>query len=189
MKAIYTFLLAIVFTLPLFAQDKYFELTPNGFVSVTDTSKNFVVLDFDGKSQSELFKKFLITITTDYRSPQDVISKVENEVITINGIESKAIRRNKLGHNFDINYTVSIHFKDGKVKIDAPTFKLTTFTDKLQTLHLNWTRININGSDLGIYGKKGKLNSEMAKNDLENMFNKLVDLLIRKDSSNGSDDW
>lgn len=175
-------------TLSVSAQDA-FSLTPSGFTSTLDPSKDFIVLDAQGEDQAALFQKTLVYLSTVFRSPQDVISKVENETITINGIEKEAIRRNKLGHNFDINYSIVFRFKDGKVRIDAPFFELTTFTDKKQTLHLVWTKMNLNGSDLGIYGKDDKIKSELAKSDLEEFFNKFIGKYEEELKSAKNSDW
>src|SRR5690606_30506187 len=79
---------------------KYFELTPDGFVNSTDHSSLYVVVDMAGKDQESLYKDALLAISSFFRSPKDVISTVENEMITVNGYQSKAIRRNKL-HTFD----------------------------------------------------------------------------------------
>lgn len=163
---------------------KYFELTPDGFVNSTDHSSLYVVVDMAGKDQESLYKDALLAISSFFRSPKDVISTVENEMITVNGYQSKAIRRNKL-HTFDINYSISFEFKDEKMRIGSPSFRLTNFAN-LQELHLV-SNATINGTDLGIWNKKLKLKSELAKEDLEKFFDGFISLSIEK--INDGEDW
>ncbi|MFV0565360.1 MAG: hypothetical protein ACK5NB_05945 [Flavobacteriaceae bacterium] len=83
-----------------------------------------------------------------------------------------------------------MHFKDNKVKIDSPIIKLTTYTGQNQTLHIYYPKFSINGSDLGIYGKKNKLKSEKAKYDLENYFNDYIDKLKKSiNKYEANKDW
>ena len=190
MKKIYVFTtVCIIISIHMFAQDAIFKLTPEGFVSASDDQKKFVVLSFDGKSQQDLYKQTLVFFNTKCVSENDHISTVENESISISSYAGNTIHRNSM-HVFDMDYTISFLFKDGKIRIDAPNFKLTTFTDKLQTLHLVFTGFNIDGSDLGIYGKEGKVKSDRAITDLEAYFNAFVALLKTSiESGNGNSSW
>lgn len=47
----------------------------------------------------------------------------------------------------------------------------------------------MNGSNLGIYGKKNKLKSKKAKADLEQFFNNLVAEIITSCKTDKKDDW
>lgn len=181
MKTIYLFTL-ISISIMISANAQSFELTPDGFMA---TDKDYLTVDIEG-SQDQLYKKSLIYFTGLYKNADRVISTVEPEIITLNGHAPNSVHRNSM-HVFDMDYTLVIRFKDGKLRIDAPSFKLTTFTDKRQTLHLVHTKASFDGSHLGIYGKGNKLKSKKAKADLENYFNSLIAGYI--ESFNTQNDW
>ncbi|WP_394657556.1 DUF4468 domain-containing protein [Halosquirtibacter laminarini] len=124
-------------------------------------------------SKSVLYQKSLIYFNSIYKSPKDVISSVEDQLITIHGVIDKSIRRNSF-HVFDMDYTITFQFKDGKVRINSPSFVLTAYTKNMQTLHVKWTKFSFNGEHLGIYGKNDKLKSARAKKDLEVFYNNYI---------------
>lgn len=161
-------ILTLALCMPFLAFSQAFKLTPIGFVNSSDTSKKYIVIEVPNKSSQELFKTSLLYFTSKYNSPKDVISKVEGSAITINGFQQNTIRQNGTATPFDINYTIAFQFKDGKIKIDAPTFRLNT---GLRTMYLVYTGFSINGQESGIYGKNGKVKSEKAIIDLEMFFN------------------
>ncbi|MGB4776136.1 MAG: hypothetical protein WBP45_13235 [Daejeonella sp.] len=182
--------LILLFTLILIAKSSFaqFELTPNGFVDKSNKEKDYIVLNFEGKSKVDLYKKSLVFLNKLYVSPKNVISAVEGEAISINGVEKNSIRRTGM-HRFSNNYTVSFEFKDGKIKVNAPGFKLTSFAaGHEQTLYLVYSGFSIDGSEFGIYSKKGELKNEKAKNDLETFFNTYLTNLETELNSK-SDNW
>ncbi|CAM1341760.1 DUF4468 domain-containing protein [Tenacibaculum aestuarii] len=160
-----------------------FELTTDGF---KNDEKDYIVVEVPNKNALNLFNETKLFITENYKSAKEVMSVVEGEMITISGRELNKIRRNSF-HVFDIDYSLTIKFKDGKVRFDAPTFKLTTFTHKHQVLHLNWDKGSLTGDNLGIY-RKGKLKSKKAKADLELFFNTLIEA-ISKTYTKEVEDW
>lgn len=165
-----------------------FELTPKGFVDRSNPEKDYLVLTIDGKSKADLYKQSLIFLNKLYASPKDVISAVDGEVITINGIEKDAIRRTAM-HKFSINYTITLEFKDGKIKATASSFKLTSYAaGHQQIMHLTYSGFSMDGSDFGIFGKKGDLKYEKTKSDLENFFNIYLDNL-KSHLNKPSQDW
>lgn len=173
-------------------QAQQFVLTPTGFVSSEDNSKNYIVLDFPSKSKNELYNMTLIYITKNYKSAKDVISKVENEVLTINAVSSAPIRRNSF-QIFQNNYTVVISFKDGKIKIDSPVVNLTRFNDgKIKTLHILWDKtIPLDESHVGVFGKDFKLKSKKALEDLEYFANDFLNRINEGLNNNDmiKEDW
>ncbi|RXG31811.1 hypothetical protein [Leeuwenhoekiella marinoflava] len=185
MKTLY--ILAILFSLSVSAQAPKFELTPQGFTSASDPEQNYLVIESPELDQAQVYKKALTYLHSIYSNPDEALSVIENEQITVAGYAPNSIHRNGM-HVFDMDYNYILKFKDGKLRIDAPTFGLTTFTDHKQVLHLVWTKFSFNGSDLGIYGKKDKLKSDRAKEDLENHFNAIVAGIFEAINSAG-DDW
>ncbi|WP_333662274.1 DUF4468 domain-containing protein [Chishuiella changwenlii] len=169
MKYLYLILLFSSFT---FGQK--FELTSTGFVNAEDNSKNYVVIESPGKTQSELYKQTLIMLNKKYKSAKDVVSGVEPETITVNALAAKQIRRTGM-HSFKNQYNVVISFKDGKIKVDAPTFELYTFDyGKKQVMMLDGG-FSLDGSYFGIYNKKGVVKIEKAVEDLNAFANSFVE--------------
>ena len=185
MKTFY--ILTILFSLSASAQAPKFELTPQGFVNASDQEQNYLVIESPELDQAQVYKKALKYLHTLYSNPDEALSVIENEQITVDGYAPNSVHRNGM-HVFDMDYNYILKFKDGKLRIDAPVFNLTAFTGQKQTLHLVWTKFSLNGSDLGIYGRKDKLKSERAKEDLENHFNTIVSGLFKAINSAG-DDW
>ena len=80
-------ILSIVLTLSIFpflsAQNSSFRLQPDGTFLTIDNAK-YLVKEFPNTSREELFNKLLVNISSLFISPQDVISSVPNEMISIN---------------------------------------------------------------------------------------------------------
>ncbi|MFS2666729.1 DUF4468 domain-containing protein [Candidatus Bacteroides intestinigallinarum] len=99
-----------------------FKLQADGtFVNIAD-NKNFLVIPYEGKTQSELYLEILSSITKLYKSPKDVISKVENEIISIKGFcdDCIAVKTPGMKLRFGMEYVLRFQFKDGKIRVDAP---------------------------------------------------------------------
>lgn len=117
------------------AQIVDFNLQSNGkFINKSD-KKNFVVIPFENKTSNELYNDVLKAITKIYNSPKDVISKVDGDIISINGISEnftyltgKVVFGIKTTVFFSIQYVLQFQFKDGKIRIDAPII-VRFFTD------------------------------------------------------------
>jgi len=109
-------LFAFLLTLPRFidAQEK-FVYNENG---LTD----FIVVDIDSLSQSELYNKTIKWVKeTLYKNPGKVLKATsENNKIRLNGFkESAFIDTSTLIHGFsDARYSLEISFEKGKYKID-----------------------------------------------------------------------
>lgn len=139
-------------------------LSPEGM-----TSDSEVIIEAEG-DQSQLYQQVKDYLYTLYQSPKEVLSENEPTSIRIAGKESQAIHRNSM-HVFDIKYSLLIEFKEDRMRISPPSFKLTTTSaGQFQTLHLVYGG-DLTGTDLGIYNPTGKLKSKRAKADLEAFFN------------------
>jgi len=97
-----------------------FELTPKGFVNKSDTTLNYIIQDYPGISKQDLYKRTLKYLSKQFTSPKDVLSLVENESITINAVEDRVPVKGYSGR-FTLNYTLTIEFKDNKLRIMAPS--------------------------------------------------------------------
>ena len=179
-------ILLIAFVLATSTYGQYFELTSHGFKSDQDKTKDFVVLDFPEKKQSELYMEVLDVLNKKYVSANNVLSKVESQSITINA-RGKNIRRTS-SHSFENDYTIVLAFKDGKMKIAAPVVNLTSYAaGHPQEMHLTYGGLSLDGSHFGIYKKSGKVKYKKAVEDLNQFANEFV--LAVLDDLKENDTW
>lgn len=150
-----------------------------------DDGNNFYVIEAAG-SQIELYEKAHNYLNLYYWSVKNAISESKPNSITVRGFSESAIHRNSM-HILDMDYVISFEFKDGKIKFTPSEFIITKprIGEEDQTLHLIWSGFSVDGSDLGIYGKNGKLKTARAKSDVEEFFNdymkKFIEGLNRTD--------
>ncbi len=193
MKQFFT-IIALTLLAPLsFAQ--YFTLTPNGFLS--EGKNNYTVVDFPNTKQNNIYKNVLHALNTMYKDPKKVLTLVDGESITINGYEeyviphrakSNPIQIGKTNYEFDVSYTISILFKDNKMRINSPTFECrrwmtTDYSAKWVYLTLNKDK----KSKASIYGKENEINAQDSYDALDKHFNNLIAEIIKK--SKTVNDW
>lgn len=132
MKKILFILLIIPFLCS--AQKANFKLQSDASF-LLDNGNKYYVMEAKG-SQSDLYKKVLSSITKIYVSPKNVISKVENDMISINGISEDFLTYNgMMGVKvlFSMQYNLQFQFKDEKIRVDAPTL-IRLFTNNNQDI-------------------------------------------------------
>jgi len=187
-KVLFIAVLSIV-CLSLNAQ-KQFNLEATGFVSVVDSSKNYVVVDVPNTPQNKLYQRAKMYLNTLYNNPKFVTAEVENEQIAIDAIDSKEMKIIFVmsGPNiWTFSYKYVFSFKDNKIKF-APVFKNLVNSYNGSTIDLIGS--SILGTVTGLYNKKGKCLKEKAKIEVENSVNDFVKSLsenMNKQQSN--DNW
>ena len=172
-------LLMLIIAVNLNAQS--FKLTPTGFVDSADETKDFVVLNFDNKSKKEIFDLVNAKVVSMYVSAKNVISYSGEDVITVNGVSTKDISFNKF-FNYTMNYTLVLMFKDGKLRINAPSLNNISGTFGDIT---NKKQLMLQGNGGGmlptqyVFNSKGELKRDKNKQELEEHFNNII-LEIKK---------
>lgn len=170
-----------------------FILTKDGMIDEKDPSKNYLIYNFEGKTANELYISALTVVTNIYASAKDVVSKVDGKIISINGAESRGICYGKFigGCNrcFDLIYTMSIDFKDNKIRINTPIIA----NSKGDSFNNNNTYSLVGGGGMfgtySTFNKEGKLKDESSKNSIEEFFNSLVNTIIKGIENQNKDDW
>lgn len=206
MKKLVFVLISLVAT-TCWAQEHHsvkFQLTENG-VFIAPDSKEYIVMEYPGESQSDLYNKFLVAITGTYVSPKDVISKVENQMISVNGYKENAL---VISYNFfnlkayyDILYVLKFQFKDGKVRIDVPVItKMCYMNSNKGTVEQDLSSF-FRFEELKLTGKEKKdarrkkwvegqnANKQEYMNMMSSTMNDLVNNIITKTNKNQSEDW
>ena len=161
------------------AQEKL-VLTENGFRTVS--GKDYIILNYPGKSQKELFNLFLTNLSAIYISPKDAINSVPNSMINITGFARNVCKKGYV--HYDSYYTVVFQFKDGKVKINVPEMVGTNGEIARNGKYFIYLKghndpgiVNVVFS---IWNKKGKLKNEKFKTSIENYFNSYLADIIKE---------
>lgn len=185
---LYIFLLLFLYS--IYVNSQIFTLTNKGFFDSDNIENDYVVIDSLSKSQSQLYSDILVNINSMYSSPKDVISYVTDKSITINAISLKSITFNSF-YKYDLNYTITFLFKDGKIRINSPTINYISGTfgsiDNVKILNLtgggsSW------GSESAIFNNKGELKGKKQKKELEIFFDTLISKILLA-TKNDKDDW
>ncbi|MBW1618648.1 MULTISPECIES: hypothetical protein [Empedobacter] len=192
MKILYT--LFTIICLSQFSYAQYFTLTSNGFVSSKDKT-DYIVIDKPNTKKNELYRIVLSALSSMYKDPKKVLSLAENESITINGYEQEALTvKQKMNYmqigkskiEYDLSYSITILFKDDKIRINRPSFEARKWNSSIGDYYylvLNPTSKNKNS----IYNKKNEVDYPDAVTGLENHFNKLIQEIL--DKSNKINNW
>lgn len=165
-----TILLIIFFSL-----EAQFSFTKDGLKDRNDLTKTYVVLNFDSISKQELYTKGLVFVANYFVDPKSVVSKVDNEAITINGIYNKiplGKDKNKTPYDeLEMNYTMNLNFKDNKVRVSVSINKLyTSYNDLLKK------RLELVERGYGkIFDKDGNPHHLYTIESIENYFNLILE--------------
>lgn len=190
----------ILFILTIFAstyakaQDStYFKLFPTGFESINSAHPQFAVVDIPGKTQSELYKKTLIILSSIYVSPKEALSTIDNESITVNGVEKNAIYIKGFlgaGTTYSVNYTINFQFKDGKIRIDRPSVNRlhSNLSSNTTVIILSNSNPERSANNREAFSKDGKVKIESAVKNTEAYFNHYISNIVSK-LKNSSTEW
>lgn len=100
-----------------------FKLVAEGLINDSD-SKNFVIITAQGKNVSDIKSSIVSTLSSMYNNPSKVISTLGDNIINVTATSAFDIA-NDVGmfyQRYNFTYNIKIEVKDGKIKIDAPSF-------------------------------------------------------------------
>lgn len=168
-----------------FSQEIEFRIQPDGSFLNYEDGKSYIVIDYPNYTSDELYTDILTSITRLYRSPKDIVSKVEGKIISLNGIKTNCISAKALGLTVltSIEYNLKFQFKDGKIRIDAP-FVWCFYKPSEKFTAKEWIDAN------SIF-KNGVPNPKKRQtlNDLNNTLNGIISDIIYPENDNSSDEW
>ncbi|TDS13264.1 hypothetical protein [Sphingobacterium paludis] len=192
----------LVITLLLLAQlcfAQYFTLTPKGFLA--ENQADYVVLDFPNVKQAELYKRVQRALVSMYKDPKEVLSFIEGESITVNGYQPDAIsnkrRANaiaiaKATYEYDLSYSLSILFKDEKIRFNRPTFECRRWYEG--GYKSNWATgwsylplVKEKNNTAAIFDNKGQILAHDVLEQLNHYLNSLIKEIL--DKSQNTNDW
>lgn len=191
MKKIFS-VMAIMFAVVLQtnAQAEFtgFTITTDGYYRAPD-GKDYIIYPFEGKSANEIYSLICTNVAKVYNSPQRVMSAVENTSVSIHAFADDILyQKSYLGLKFfyEGTYNLLIEIKDGRVKVNAPTFGMQT--GKSETINRKTAEKIL--SDF--FDKKGRLkeNRTIWKIHAEQIINSIYKTLLGIDSTcKTSNDW
>ena len=163
-----------------FAQDAEFKFSKEGFT-------DFLVVECEKKTQSELYKKTLDWVAVTYNTPSEVIKgQIENDYIRIEGTAKNLI-------SSGTKYQIEISFKDGKYKFDIIQIEYY-FDSGVELTELKWKEFDIINTDKYFY-KNGEIkrSSKPVWNRVTKYFNalnsSLKDFLLSEQIPSKKKEW
>lgn len=143
---------------------------------LTKEGKDFYIIQYEGKSQEIIYNQLLVSVSSIFNDPKTVISKVENQLISISGIQGVDWNVGGMLGTIRVNFhfVLKFHIKDNRVKVDSPYFTMLSFSS-------GGTQSNIGGWLVShkIFTKDGQPNIKKEKNyEFYNNVNKTFSTLI-----------
>ncbi|WP_353158441.1 hypothetical protein [Myroides odoratus] len=169
-------LFAVLLTNVTFAQ--HFEVTPEGLKSKTN-QEPYLVLDFEGKTASELYDAAVLFVNETFKNPNHVIkSDIKDKKLRFSQMHQMRVSNGGAKIPVDIRFDNELSFKDGKVKYEivALDMGMLQFTGNIWKCYPIWNE------------KNGKLRLEEEKNELEAYFNVIVQQFVDAVNTN-DDEW
>ncbi|WP_131535552.1 DUF4468 domain-containing protein [Pedobacter nototheniae] len=175
-------LLILIFPFILKGQElQKLQLNYDGFSSVLDSTKKYVIIDIPNKSKADLYKKSQVYFSKLYVNPKEVMTLIDGESITLNGIDKKAVKMKVLYLNpsWDVNYTSTYEFKDNKVRISFSVNRLSTYTGDI-------FREKMIGD---FFNKKGIVRDEKSVKTLNEYVNSVIETYYKSMIKSDDENW
>ena len=133
MKKVFTIVLLLLL-LTSFGQQ--FEFVSNvGIRNSENNSLDYLAFSFPNMTSGEIKAIIISKLSSSYNSPKDVINSIGDNVITLDACALGLFYRNS--YRVDADFTITIHFKDGKVRYDAPIIHQLYYDTFMGKLELN----------------------------------------------------
>lgn len=157
-----------------------FVLTPGGFVIEGQRENPALEIEFEGRTQNELFRKTMSFFEEVFHDNRGLLLlTVRNEEISIDGLIEDAVKWRKFGRSelyMDMVLTQTFRFRNGRISAGIPDIH------EMFSGNLPAQLIKVKDHAAGgvyIYNKNGKLKYPVFRESLENFFNELIHELIR----------
>lgn len=123
MKKLFSILMMLM-CLGIYAQEKKvdFKLQPTG-VFLTENGKNFAVVEFEGKSASDLYSMVKSNAMSLFNDPDKVMSESSGNTISMYAYCKEMCVVSSMGAKgiYSGHYKLVFRFKDGRIRVDAPS--------------------------------------------------------------------
>lgn len=187
----------VLLSINVFSQNNSinFHFIEGGTFQASD-GKDYSVMPCDGESQSDIYNKVLLAVTGLYSSSKDIITKIENEMISVNTLIFDAYSEKSMGIPFrkHVNVVFKFRMKDGNLRIDAPDIQ-NVYTGDPTSLKGNTEKETFMSqksfrNETAVYFKKGELNQKRKKtyDEINEAINKPIEDIIAK-AFQKDNDW
>lgn len=173
-------LLTIAVLLPFVASAQFLKVTPEGLKS-SEGNNTYNVIDFEGKTASELYDASVMYVNETFKNPELVIkANIKDKKLRYSQMTTMKVSNGPIKIPVDITFHNELSFKDGKVKYEIVALDMGMFNFKGNI----WKGYPIWNE------KNGKLRLEEEKNELEAYFNGVIrDYVLSIKDNNNNDDW
>lgn len=190
-KLMKRFIFSVCITLTsisLFAQKESFTLRPDGSFKNRSNQKNYVIVQFPGISQQELYHNFLVVLQNKCIALEGQYAVVPDKSINIYRHESKINFRTggfwgSAAFNGYLYYKFLFQFRDGQVRIEAP---IVDHLGSPYTKSESYMQFNEVLDYMGLFDKEGNVKEKKreAVEKLEDDANSILTDIINSVSDN-----
>lgn len=178
MKKITFIVLLLLIATMSFAQGRVdFSVNKYGSYEVPYSSNDYYVITFPSQTQSQLYTAALKAVTRNFVSAKDVVSKVEDEMISVNAIHRFTENYGAFSLTYDVNYSFEMEFREGRVRINAP--RIIRITDQYGE--------RVSFTDCATSSTTGEV-LESSKREFS-FVNGVINRILSNMGSRYSDDW
>ncbi len=140
-----------------------------------------IVFTYDSLKTPEIYQRCLNWVQLSYKNPEKVVkSKIENELLRIDGFKESACSYKSIKQLiYDMEYTLQIDIKDGKIRLSYEPGQLwtTPYNTKAMFTYSSF------------FKSSGEVKNAEGKASLENTMNELALSLDGYIKGKKKDDW
>ena len=168
----------------MFVMAQKFTLTYKGFVDSKKPENDYIVINFDGLTKEQIYTKAQRGVAKAFVSGKDVMTNVPNEQISLSGTLPEVTARKPAGMKlpFNMKFTMTLEFKDGKMRIDAPHILELRQEATLGDVFMYLTKAEAGSSFLkknyAIFKNDGTVNEKKHKENIEKKTNELIESIL-----------
>lgn len=175
MKKLIFFLCAL---LPLCINAQW-VITPSGVMVDSITNKPYMIIERAGTA-TELYREVVRNVHSMFVSPDDAISTIENEMVSVKGYAHTVLKYGGLTCDLEPYISVKIDFKDNRMKVEASWVRVVW----MRSAPTDPYTLLVRGS-LKCFDKQGKVKNEKRYdiyNEVSNGFiNRVMEHKVEED--------
>jgi len=181
----------------LYAQNICFELQSDGSFKTND-GNSFVVIEHKNLSAAELYDLYSVASIKGYRTERRVTNTVEGKAFSIEGITDTLSLKGSGTVVVKYEFQIMFHFKDERVRIDAPFFGDTYASMKMFGSYGTLVKQSnsfsewVKSKNAFIQFEEGVLRKEKYKknwNRINQVANELVECIVKNIEDAKGEDW
>lgn len=189
-----TVLLSLMLLCSMFSSAQYFKAAKDGVVEAGG-EKSYIVEEVPGVSAKELYQRACAYVVAHYRSPKDVMSTLENQLVNIHCYVPNAYRCRVIGNMADVDMNIMLQFKEGRYRMEVAV------NDQVVRTFYKHGGVRFNSNDhpeyhvsVTMFRKDGSVKTDIAVRNFNTWINGYTAPLIEwmrepHGASSVEDDW